>query len=524
MFAVQGWNVSPTALVTEQAKKPKPPTNPDSGPQTHKRKRLEQQEASRKILGSELERLWDQRFGRDSDGAQRKKVNEKKSKKSAKHGNTSKDLKQDNARRVDSSQTQDVQDDVDSPSQANSPQHSPPDGSALNPKQTTASRKQKTKKQSRQDEQAATAAAKVITTTLPPQAPPPTNLTPLQAKMRSKLTSARFRHLNETLYTNPSSTSLSLFSTSPDLFAEYHAGFSQQVLSSWPLNPITAFINTIKSRGPLRSTNPNPLPRRKTQSCTIADLGCGDAPLARALIPGFTKKLQLTIHSYDLHAPNSHVTVADVANLPLRDGEADIAIFCLSLMGTNWVDFVEEAWRILRGDGKGEVWIAEVKSRFGRVGERSGGARPGNAVNHSVGKRRKEGAGGGPGRKGKKNKGGDADAGDEDDEATLPADLFTSDHAAQANGPDMPDLRPFIDVWTRRGFQLRPDSVDASNKMFVSMSFVKSGIPTAGKHRGKKWTGKQYERVGKPGDDDDDDDVEREREGKVLKPCVYKTR
>jgi ribosomal RNA-processing protein 8 len=158
------------------------------------------------------------------------------------------------------------------------------------------------------------------------------------------------------------------------------------------------------------------------------------------------------------------------------------------------------------------------------VSERSGGARPGDAVNHSVGKRRKDGAGGGPGKKGKKHKGADADADDEDDEATLPADLFTSEHAAQANGPDMPDLRPFIDVWTRRGFQLRPDSVDASNKMFVSMSFVKSGIPTAGKHRGKKWTGKQYERVGKPGDDDDDDNVEREREGKVLKPCVYKTR
>ncbi|RJE16810.1 rRNA processing protein Rrp8 [Aspergillus sclerotialis] len=36
-------------------------------------------------------------------------------------------------------------------------------------------------------------------------------------------------------------------------------------------------------------------------------------------------------------------------------------------MGTNWVSFVEEAWRVLRGDGKGECWVSEVKSRFGRV-------------------------------------------------------------------------------------------------------------------------------------------------------------
>ena len=36
-------------------------------------------------------------------------------------------------------------------------------------------------------------------------------------------------------------------------------------------------------------------------------------------------------------------------------------MFCLSLMGTNYLDFIEEAFRILKQHGT--LWIAEVKSR-----------------------------------------------------------------------------------------------------------------------------------------------------------------
>jgi hypothetical protein len=62
--------------------------------------------------------------------------------------------------------------------------------------------------------------------------------------------------------------------------------------------------------------------------------------------------------------------------------------------------------------------------------------------------------------------------------------------------------------------------------MFVSMVFIKSGIPTAGKHKGLKWTGREYQKVeqGKVKKGGHDDDVAPQEEGKVLKPCVYKTR
>lgn len=529
MFAVQGWNVSSTGLKQEQAKKPSSaPRSTDAGSESHKRKRSDRDAAlSRKIEGSELEKLWNERFGEEKTGkastkGQKKQRDGRDTTDSASpHQNGDKALsklkiqseqkpsrdvagltKKDETGRTGPTPARKAkrdnaqQDTRDSPNKLSKAGKEKQEGS------------QKGRRAPAHD--AAAAAAESIATMLPPPPPVASNLTPLQAKMRLKLTSARFRHLNETLYTNPSATALSLFAATPSLFAEYHDGFSQQVSSSWPRNPVDDFISSIKARGPLSNSN-NPLPRRKTQSCTVADLGCGDAPLARALIPSFTKKLKLTIHSYDLHAPNQHVTVADIAKLPLRDGEADLAVFCLSLMGTNWIDFVEEAWRVLRGDGKGEIWVAEVKSRFGRGGER--GSRRGEAVNHSVGKQRKQ-----PRAKesGKKKKAGDEDEGDE---ADLPVDLFTSESANQP-AEDTPDLRPFIDVWTRRGFQLKPNSVDAANKMFVSMIFFKSGIPTAGKHKGMKWNGKEYERIGKSSDDDAD----KIAEGKVLKPCVYKTR
>ena len=36
------------------------------------------------------------------------------------------------------------------------------------------------------------------------------------------------------------------------------------------------------------------------------------------------------------------------ATLPLEDASLDVAIFCLSLMGSNYVEFLREAHRVLR--------------------------------------------------------------------------------------------------------------------------------------------------------------------------------
>lgn len=53
------------------------------------------------------------------------------------------------------------------------------------------------------------------------------------------------------------------------------------------------------------------------------------------------------VFSFDLVSPNPLVTACDMAHVPLKDGSVHLAIFCLSLMGTNLADFLREAHRVL---------------------------------------------------------------------------------------------------------------------------------------------------------------------------------
>jgi ribosomal RNA-processing protein 8 len=68
------------------------------------------------------------------------------------------------------------------------------------------------------------------------------------------------------------------------------------------------------------------------------------------------------VHSFDLVAVNDSVTQCDMKHVPLNNTSVDIAVFCLSLMGTNAVEFLCEAHRVLRQ--KGLLKIAEVVSRI----------------------------------------------------------------------------------------------------------------------------------------------------------------
>ncbi|KAM3584701.1 25S rRNA (adenine645-N1)-methyltransferase [Umbelopsis sp. WA50703] len=167
-------------------------------------------------------------------------------------------------------------------------------------------------------------------------------LTPLQQKMKEKLSGSRFRWLNEQLYTTPGDEAFTLFQEKPELFDHYHEGFRHQV-ESWPTNPVDVMIDYL---------------RAMPTSTVVADFGCGDAKIAHTL----TKHKVL---SFDLVAKNDKVVACDIAKLPLPDGLVDVAIFCLSLMGTNYVDFVLEAHRVLKEGG--ELKVAEVISRFSDV-------------------------------------------------------------------------------------------------------------------------------------------------------------
>lgn len=103
----------------------------------------------------------------------------------------------------------------------------------------------------------------------------------------------------------------------------------------------------------------------------VADFGCGDCKIARSV--------KNKVHCFDLASTCELVTVCDMANVsvspfqsahvicilfclvlfikkgnalavqvPLGDCSVDIAVFCLSLMGTNLPDFLAEANRVLK--------------------------------------------------------------------------------------------------------------------------------------------------------------------------------
>lgn len=352
----------------------------------------------------------------------------------------------------------------------------------------------------------------------------PSKLTEMQSKMRQKLISARFRQLNEALYTKPSTKASELFDESPEMFQDYHAGFRQQV-SKWPENPVDKFIVAIRSRGKTKPPHQFKPYRRKANSklihppkdtgvalprsngtSVIADLGCGDARLAHTLtVSGDTEVLNLKLHSFDLHSTSKPVTKADISNLPLKDHSVDVAILCLALMGTNWITFVEEAHRILHW--KGELWVAEIKSRFGRV------SKTGKPVDHSVGK-----------RKVMPTKASEAKAKEqaEDEER----DVLQVEVDGVPVNQEQTDVSAFVQVLRRRGFILKPPSeksVDLNNKMFVKMEFVKALTPIKGKGKPKGEVGSKPEQKLKFFAEGEED-IDTDDETKVLKPCLYKAR
>lgn len=164
----------------------------------------------------------------------------------------------------------------------------------------------------------------------------------LLEKSWDRLNAARFRYLNEQLYTSTGQEALNMFSNDKRAFQVYHEGFQGQV-EKWPTNPIDKIIEQIKT---------------KPKHLVLADFGCGDAKLARSV--------QNTVHSFDLVALNDKVTVCDMSKVPLKDNTVDIAVFCLSLMGTNLSAYLNEANRVLKNNGT--LLIAEVTSRFQSIG------------------------------------------------------------------------------------------------------------------------------------------------------------
>ncbi len=562
MFAVPGWNVS-KAIVT-QVEQPKPKDPNKLGKKALKRKRKQEEQ----VNAENLVEQWEKNFGNgggvtkaeskdvesevkvvvNEDGTEKRGKKRKRGKAGGKKGkedNGNPDMKEEEAVKEGEEARAEI-----------------PAGTST----TVAdgkSKREKKKQKKNDDTKDQKNGTKQTNAPVPAATvdllPEPKGLTTLQRSMRNKLASARFRHLNESLYTKPSAESLSIFQDDPSMFDDYHRGFAQQV-DVWPENPVNSYVSSIQARGKIRSKDASrdkrrhnkkhkdapadgdadasiaplkgdakPLPRNLKGHCTIADLGCGTASLSYRLQPQL-KYLNLTFHSFDLSKPSGPsaplVTIADISALPLPDNSVDVAIFCLALMGTNWLDFIDEAYRILRW--RGELWVSEIKSRFGRVERKKGGNKP--PIN-SIGSLRKpmdKKAIKQQKKKGEKEE--EEGIADSADEAELAVNVDGAD-AAQGT-----DVSAFVQVLRHRGFVLdalperQNDAVDLSNKMFVKMQFVKGMHPSKGKNAREDQKAGAGARPGawKMGKgksfDKEEEGMSEEKEKAVLKPCLYKIR
>ena len=144
----------------------------------------------------------------------------------------------------------------------------------------------------------------------------------LVEKMKAKLSGGQFRMLNEALYTTTGSDALRMVKASPGTFGAYHAGFREQT-KEWPTRPVDVIMKYLKTQ---------------PKSLVVADFGCGDAELAQ--------RVKQKVHSFDLESDAPGVIACNMSDVPLPDDSVHAAVFSLSLMGTDYGKFLEEAHRV----------------------------------------------------------------------------------------------------------------------------------------------------------------------------------
>ena len=85
----------------------------------------------------------------------------------------------------------------------------------------------------------------------------------------------------------------------------------------------------------------------------VADMGCGENLLS--------KEVSNKVHAFDYVAIDKDVTACDMSSIPLGNQEINAVVFCLSLMGSNYLDYIREAFRVTKPYGN--IFICEPKKK-----------------------------------------------------------------------------------------------------------------------------------------------------------------
>lgn len=137
----------------------------------------------------------------------------------------------------------------------------------------------------------------------------------------------------------------------PQFLEGYHEKLDEQK-RHWDFDPVDVIASKIKGLE---------WPAHIITELIIGDFGCGRAKLSELL-------KENKIYSFDHHdILNDKVIACDMKSIPLkRDGQLDVAVFCLSLMGENWSEYITEAKRCLTKNGRLLI-VETTKSLSGRL-------------------------------------------------------------------------------------------------------------------------------------------------------------
>lgn len=159
-----------------------------------------------------------------------------------------------------------------------------------------------------------------------------TRLAPVEIQKRLKTYGADISKFHQKINTSNSDTMHKQMNANKgEMWHTYHKLHLRPTREIWKkqgIDPLDRIIETIEKMAPW-------LP--------IGDFGCGEAILA--------DKFENRVQSFDHVSVDSRVTSCDVKSVPVKNGELGIVVFCLSLMGKNWPDYLKEASRCLPKNG-----------------------------------------------------------------------------------------------------------------------------------------------------------------------------
>ena len=150
-----------------------------------------------------------------------------------------------------------------------------------------------------------------------------------------------FSELNRKWSISRSSNTFERLKSDPFEWNYYHTQYREK-RKEWDEIPYEEIAKKIKTR----------------EDWVVADLGCGENLLS--------KEINNKVHAFDYIAKEGEGVIAcDMSNVPLDDNKVDVAVFSLSLMGSNYEEYLKESYRILKPYGN--LFIAEPKKKGERI-------------------------------------------------------------------------------------------------------------------------------------------------------------